>query len=380
MNRQDSRVDKKNALMKVTCWIGPAQDFYHAARWLSGLLLLHKSGRIAFQMKVARGTESILSADPYAVALRIEAGGTVRLIAIDLRDRSDEFSVGLLSHCDLYFKRSYHAPSLSSLGGEAVKVRPLGLNYACRAQGAVTSVLATLAAEFVRSPGRGIRWVAHEARRLRAIPPFRLFERSPRDPKRSTVVFQTRVWQDGEGGQEPVDAINHARVELVRALREAFGPRFVGGLVPTPMARSRYPDALAGDSWRKSGYIAMAAGQLIGVYTRGLHQSTAWKLPEYMAASQCIVAEPPLNALPRPISAGIHYIDYRTPSGCIAACQSLMDDPAMAMQMREANHRYYCDEVAPAAWAANRLEEVRDDMKVDHRFNVGGPRLIPYEK
>lgn len=88
-----------------------------------------------------------------------------------------------------------------------------------------------------------------------------------------------------------------------------------------------------------------------------MHDSTAWKLAEYLAASQCIVAEPIRNVTPRPLQEGVHYLGFETPEDCVEACTALLDDPDRATRMREENHRYYREEVAPAAMVMNRLQE-----------------------
>ena len=77
--------------------------------------------------------------------------------------------------------------------------------------------------------------------------------------------------------------------------------------------------------------------------------STAFKLPEYLAASQCIVAEPPRNELAAPLEPGRHFLPFHTPDDCVAACQKLLADPHTAAAIRAANFEYYRGEVEPAA-------------------------------
>ncbi len=344
-------------MILVTCWIGPGLDYYHAAHWLAGLLDLQRSGRIRLQFRPPDSNSPGWTADPIAVLFRVESDRDSRLCVVDFRDSSQEFSSALLSDCHIYFKRSYYPPDLLPLGPEAAKVRPLGLNYACRTRGLVAAIGTTLLPWLIRSPIAGTRWLTQQTRRIQAIPPSKRFERRPNAPTEKTVLFQTRVWEEGETGVEPPEAINEPRVALIRMLREAFGPRFRGGLVPTPLARSRYPDALARQCWKKTKYVEMAGQQAIAVYTRGLHHSTAWKMPEYLAASQCIVAEPPRNLSPVPLVDGVNYLGFSQPNECVAACQALLNDASRIEAMREANHRYYRNEVAPASWVSHRIEE-----------------------
>jgi hypothetical protein len=163
------------------------------------------------------------------------------------------------------------------------------------------------------------------------------------------VVFQTRVWEPHETAAGECEEINAGRVALIQALRSAFGDRFRGGLVPTALARARYPAEISPHRARRSRYIAMSKRNLIGVYSRGLHQSTAFKLPEYLAASQCIVAETPRNESPVPLVAGRHFLGFRNPDECVAACRRLLVDDKLASEMRSANHEYYRSQVEPSA-------------------------------
>jgi hypothetical protein len=60
--------------------------------------------------------------------------------------------------------------------------------------------------------------------------------------------------------------------------------------------------------------------------------------------------------LPRPLVAERNYLLFETPEQCIADCDRLLTDPILARDMRHANHRYYVEEVAPAAHIAKVLD------------------------
>jgi hypothetical protein len=45
-----------------------------------------------------------------------------------------------------------------------------------------------------------------------------------------------------------------------------------------------------------------------GVYSRGLHDSLAFKLAAYLAASKCLVAQGIVHAVPLPLVAGKDYM------------------------------------------------------------------------
>ena len=131
---------------------------------------------------------------------------------------------------------------------------------------------------------------------------------------------------------------NEERAALISLLRKTFGPRFRGGLVPTPFARQRYPDVLLEEAYRRPDFIGMVKTNLIGVCTRGLHHSLAFKVAEYLAASMCIVSDPMLNQLPEPLAAGEHYLQFSNLDQCLVQCDRLLSRPDEAREMRRRNY------------------------------------------
>ncbi len=87
----------------------------------------------------------------------------------------------------------------------------------------------------------------------------------------------------------------------------------------------------------------------VAVYTRGLHDSLAFKLAEYLAAGVCIVSDPFKHRLPVDLVPGVHYLPFTTHDECIRQCRRLLDNPTEAQRMRAANVRYYRDWVEPQA-------------------------------
>ncbi len=339
---------------RVTCWLDRDHIFYHTARWLSGFWLLHQSGEISLRFLIRPNrapadepTDSILS-------FEIDSAGKTRRVVTDFRDRSDLFSLDALGNCDVYFKRSYYASDLPS--SQAPKILPLGLNFTCRAPGLTTALCRAQIPHLISSPPTFFSWLRRQFRCLSVVPPQRALERAPTQPAIPAVIFQTRLWEESDVGPTAAE-INQSRVSILRALRESLGPQFHGGLVPTPLAKRNFPDLLAPAGGQKSKYLKTAQSRLVGVYTEGLHHSTAWKLGEYIAASQCIAAEKPRNALPKKLIEGTHYLPFSTPEECVAACRRLLNDESLAQSMRRENHTYYVEELAPDAWVRNRIKE-----------------------
>jgi len=334
------------------------QDFYHASSLYAGLDMLARRGAIELNFRRAERLELDLTSDSDTVCLQVRNPGSNRpmLIAIDLHDQSHIFATAILKQCDSYLKRSFHERDINELPGElACKVRPFGLNYACRTTGSTIRIFRHAAFCLVLRGLTGIRRLRHHL----VLPRAADFEQLPTGFVEPTIVFQTRVWEANETAPGESDAINEGRVAVVRALKEAFGERFRGGLVPTSLALARYPREVSAFPSRRSLYTAMSKRNLIGIYTQGLHCSTAFKLPEYLAASLCIVAETPRNLLPVPLVPGRHFLPFRSAQECVAACQRLLANRELAAEMRRANHDYYRTEVEPSAHICRVLERCR---------------------
>jgi hypothetical protein len=178
------------------------------------------------------------------------------------------------------------------------------------------------------------------------------------------VVFQTRVWEPHDTTDD-ADQVNQERVDLVRALRDALGERFVGGLVPTPFAAKNFPDAVTPHDASRAGYVQMSKRSLVGVYSRGLHHSLAFKLAEYLAASKCVVSTPFRNELPAPLVEGTNYLEFDGIEQCVAQCRRLLADADLAAEMRRRNREYFLREVEPASHMRRCLDRAFDTTSSD---------------
>jgi hypothetical protein len=347
---------RTNLNHEILCYLSHEQDLYHASHLYTGLCGLMEQGMARVKFVVPRAGEKIFTSDSLTICLKVRSsGGKDYLLAIDLRDHSDVFALPLLEICDVYLKRSYYEPDLSSVPDTLRrKIIPFGLNYGCRSRLSTRRIFSALipnmAASLLRSPKTILGQLNPRRSILYQYMTTALeadFEQRPEAEVEATVLFQTRVYEPDEICPDDPFEVNDGRVRLVRALREAFREKFRGGLVPTAYAKEHYPDAISEQPTRQSQYIAWGKQSLVGIYTRGLYHSLAFKLPEYLASAKCIVSEPLRNNLPRPLVAGEHYMEFRTPEECIAHCARLLEDETLARALRRQAWNYYQREVKP---------------------------------
>ncbi len=337
----------------VDVFVGPQHDLVHTSLVMTGLCALAARDAISLSIHCPRSeSDRWLIGDPIVIVCDVRGSETNR-IAIDLRD-GEGISRPIADRVRRYFKRSFHSPERESLAAEIRdRVAPFGLNFPCRSQRSSARLLAVVGGPLLLSGIAGLRRVG----RYLSIPPPSAFEQGPDVAVEPLVHFQTRLWAPAEAPGES-EAINDDRVNMVRALKRAFGKRFVGGLVATEFAKQHYPDDLTPHSSRTRDYLRQKRRCLIGVYTRGLEHSLAFKLSETFAASQCLVSVPLRDALPAPLEPGRHYLEFDTPDACVTACERLLADPALAASMRRANFDYYRREIEPAAHLRRLLDRI----------------------
>jgi hypothetical protein len=308
-------------------------DLFHAAHAITGLWQMDRDFTIA---RVPWITSSL--------ALQVKVDG-IR-VGLELSDHSNVFANELLERCDIYFKRSYYGPDLINVSPSLRrKVVPFGLNYACCSKRSMIKMLRAI----------GVRTIpVGSIYRAMVMPTWKAFEYGAAEQCDETILFQARLWAPEEA---PGDSeVNIRRVALLRALRREFGERVVGGLVPTPYACEAYPDLLTNLPCRQPAYIRAAKQPLVGIYFRGLFDSIAFKLGEYLAASKCIVSEPIRNRLPVPMENGRHMLVFTSNEQCLSECERLLSSPRLAQELRRTASEYYRTEVMPETHMRNIIK------------------------
>jgi hypothetical protein len=338
-------------MAQVTCYIDACQNLYALSKLHSGVCLLAAGGEIDVRFAAPpKGRRFFCEEGLTAISVRATSGEE-RLAAIDVYDRADVFGRELLECCDLYFKRSYYAAEIARLPVALQnKVVPFGMNYACRTRGKYLPAIAgAVLGKLRRTASGGPAAMKDALLQVLMIPRYGFFEVEPSVPLRPEIVFQTRVWTEADCSTEPIEPLNESRVALVRALRKNFPKHFRGGVIPTKLARERYPDALTTEPTRPAGYLTASRESLIGISTRGLHHSTPFKLPEYLAGSKCVLSEPLRNELPDGLEDGRELVWFRGVDECLAKCEELLRRPERARELRHDAWKYYREHVAPAA-------------------------------
>lgn len=315
---------------RIVCTLGSDADLFHVVKTITGLCRLEAQGRI--DLKLRQSPEI----GQHAILLEwnsVKAG-------IDLSDHNDRM-MPELSGCDLYFKRCVRPEDLKSSN----RLRPFGLNYACRSNRATLRLLGIFGPrDIIR---RRNAW-----KRLFFVPAIAEFERPPARPASPTILFQARLWDPDECPGD--ERVNEDRVSLLLALRSRFQERLAGGLAPTSYAMRHHPELLTSYPSRQTRYVRWARGHLISIGFRGLFGSVGFKIGEAFAASQCLVSEPTTSYLPE----NAPLANYHNIEECLSLCDYFLYHPAEADQLRNRAWEYYRSEVEPGAHIEKLLNSI----------------------
>lgn len=321
--------------------------------------MLHSQGRIRLRYRPAPRTS--WTAPPPMLSrnrsqLRVVIDDTL-LVHYDVDD-SSAIAPKALAEADVYFKRM-----LPSTFEHVDRVLPLGLNYPV-SMGRFEALALRRWVSLSRNAGLGTAVAGARAALLRdwrQAPPLNRIVASARLDATPLVIFVTRTWDPAEAKSDSQRSdriqMNGNRVKVIRLLRANLGPRFVGGLEPSALALSEYPDSVwsASQAARKGAYLKLMHGATIGVATQGLHQSIGWKLGEYVSASKAILSESFDSMLPGNFSPGRNYLPFHNADSCVERAIALMESPEVMWRMMTNNENYYSEYLSPAAIVGNSL-------------------------
>jgi hypothetical protein len=186
----------------------------------------------------------------------------------------------------------------------------------------------------------------------------------PQEPAQAKIFYRTRVYGPKDAPENfrlgRMNEVNDFRANTVRALKARFGDRFIGGLRDSAYAKATYPDCMFPGDPGLRGHVELSKACLININTAGLHDSSSWKMPEYMAGSRCIVSEPTVYETPEPLVEGRHYLPFSSPEECVAACERLLGDAELVRTMRTENFAYYSAHIRPDRLMSRCLQTTVD--------------------
>lgn len=266
---------------------------------------------------------------------------------------------------DYYFKRSFN-PKFVDQKYSNICFLPLGLNYFVTSQNNAIKPLGKKVTDYFEN--------------LKFVKSFHLdkylfsssigeFESEPIPLEEPKILFMTRAWStDDEADHEIIkdrNEVNESRAEIIRICRKQFGDLFTGGFEITEFSARKYPDCLLSSNkyYNRKVYLKIMKSSNICISSRGLQNSTGWKMAEYVAASKAIVSEPLSGVLPGVFSPNKNYLEYSDKSTLISQIQFLIENKNIAESIMTENNKYYKNYLIPDRLVSNTLVAILDNQR-----------------
>lgn len=276
------------------------------------------------------------------------------LFATDLYDFANQFSIAAYEKCDYVFKRNYQYRFVSKLPNEyQKKTYPFNLTFWLQskyknnnAKFFIGLMVSNLNVNLKLDGYLFKRLVASYKAQLKHwsfIKTSRNLNRYEKFEKASvnTILFQTRCFLRED--QKDVITIHKQRYHIIKLLRKEFPDHFLGGFISSKIANEKYADALSNVPSDPELYLDALKNSKIVIYTRGLANSPAWKMAEYLSQGKIIIAERLTAELPVPLQHGKEVLFFDTDDELITNIKNVLTDKELG-NMLSMNARAYFEE------------------------------------
>lgn len=278
--------------------------------------------------------------------------------ATDLYDASFSFSKYALDNCDYIFKRNYEKKYIEKLPLEhQEKILPLGLSFPCvsknfKAKNKIfisllftNLLISTKFDSYLFS--RLFRTYKEQIKHLIDFKQTRLINEFIKndDNQEDYILFQTRCFP--HENHEDVKQIHVQRYNLVLLLKDKFGKIFKGGIIPSEIANKNYSDALSNLPSDPVSYLNIVKKAKIVIYTRGLVNSPAWKMAEYLSQGKVIIAEKLTAELPFPLIDNEHLLFFDNDGELTNSIDKLINNQNLCDNLSKNARQYFENYVHP---------------------------------
>jgi len=292
---------------------------------------------------------------------------TESLFACDLYDFANHFSLEALKKCDYIFKRSYESKYVDALPEEYKhKIIPLGLTFGVHSHHKKQS-FKFLIGLFLSNCKVNLRWdrlvfsrlfktIKAQQKHWSFINTTRKLERFEDYVvgKNKIILFQTRCFLNEV--DEDVTSIHQQRYHLIKLLRKNFPKTFLGGFVPSKISTKKYNDALTNVSSEPEKYLDVLKNSKIVIYTRGLANSPAWKMAEYLSQGKVIIAEALSTQLPVPLTHGKELLFFNDDEELLIIINKVLKDEKLSQSLSKNARKYFEEHIHPTQNVKRILE------------------------
>lgn len=278
--------------------------------------------------------------------------------ATDLYDASTSFSKYALEHCDYIFKRNYEKKYIDQLEPNFQnKIFPLGLTFRVQSNNKkqnykflVGLIFTNLRINskfdshfFSRLKKTYLQQIKHWkfAQTSRTIEEFDKQEFSTDD----FILFQTRCFLN----EDTLDLkrLHESRYEIIILLRNRFSTLFKGGFISSKIANQNYSDAITNLKTDPKSYFDLVKKSKIAIYTRGIQDSPAWKMAEYLSQGKVVIAEKINTELPVGLEHQKHVLFFENIDEIPLLCERVLNNTSLSEQLSKNGRLYYENVISP---------------------------------
>lgn len=358
------------------------QELNHSSYMQTGLFELEAQGVINVRVKLSTAkhqgrifiseegsiehTEQAFSKASYYKLIDHSTKKSV-LFAADLYDFANQFSKTALEKCEYYFKRNYNSAYVDILPAvNQIKIHKLGMTFGTHSLHKKNSYLfftGLLISNLIvqlkfdrRILSRLYKTYKAQLQHWNFVKTTRILSRfvSIRPVEGASILFQTRCFL--HENNPDFKAIHQQRYHIIKLLRKEFPENFIGGFVPSNMANKNYGDAISTIPSDSEKYLDVVKKAGIVIYTRGLANSPAWKMAEYLSQGKVIIAEPMSTELPVPLLEGKEVLYFRNDSELIETIKRVLSDKSLAEKLSKNARAYFDNYVHPVQNTKRILE------------------------
>lgn len=357
--------------LKVVCYCDT--DLVHSSYAVTGLIELADSGEIELDFK-QRDRRVNRFRGVWTLWLKITGAAEERCVCIDTHDVATYHCPESLAACDFYYKSNLSSATFDAMPERyRNRLRPLGPYLPCRPlkdralfRRWLGNAVAKFRHRFITATRRRSLWnkwrvfapELNRHRRYASRKTWRDYESTPsrfQSWSQPSILFNPSCWDESEGVE--IQRMNESRAQLIVALRETFGERFVGGFRNYGPSVGRYPEAIEPSPMSHEAYSKILQASPITVYVNGKWNCFSWRLLENFAAAKCMVSERIVNQADFALDESAGIIQCDSIRSIVERLQELSASPQQMQELSARSHRTYLERMRPAVRMRRLLAE-----------------------
>lgn len=358
---------KTSAKFHVTYYTD--SELFYSSYLFTALSTLADEGFLELNYRIPKNEFSNKEIQCSRILVTEKSTGKRKLIGFDWSDSPRLIYKNKLDTCDYYFKRNLIPEVTFTYCSKEhqSKIFPLGLTFPCRSKRERPLWVRIIGAYYKfenrkmdsKSFGYILKKMIYSIQTPITLMEESLFLPSNQERKKNTILFQTRAYDPNFIGN-PHDSkeITFERAEIIRTLKHEFGNDAIAGFTPSDYACRVFPELVIYENIENRKYLDLEKKVEICIYSRGLNDSPAFKLGEYLAAGSCIVSQRIPTLLPKPLTDGVELAYFDSVDHLLELCHCLLASVELRETLRKNAFNYYLQEVRPAARIMKVINEV----------------------